>query len=100
MKRIPAAELLRRHIKYLWFEYVKTHHGNTPRFADCQVRWLDNDESMPVWIKMNTNIRLYDSYMFFNCNGLNDLLRLCEEGGEDFVLVDVFGFYGTFKKMV
>lgn len=85
---------LEHHIRGLWEDYKRTHHGNTPRYADVQVRWLDNDESMPVWMKMTPRIGKFDDYVFFSCNGLEDLLRLTKEGAEDFVLVDVFDFYG------
>lgn len=91
---------LEKHIKYMWEDYKKSHNGNSPRYADCQVRWLDNDESMPVWIKLNHSRDKYDDYIFYYCNGLNDLLSLSKEGVEDFVLVDVFDFYGNIARRI
>lgn len=88
----PNDDFTREHIEMMWHVYVSLHKEE-PRYADCQVRWLNEEESMPVCIKLNATLDEHDDEIFFYCNGLNDLLSLLEHVAEDFVLVDVMEFY-------
>lgn len=82
-------------IKEQWDEHLYAN-GATPKFADCEIRYLDDKEPMKVIIKLDSTQDVQDNLIFFYCDGLADLLSLCEEdNGEDFVITDFYGFCDT-----
>lgn len=74
-------------IKEKWNNYIQAN-GEEPLYADCRVRFKKEQNGMDVTIKLVDDFDDRDDLIFFYCTGLNDLLSLCEDGVEDFVITD------------
>lgn len=76
-------------------EYQKFYneHGYEPNYADCLIRWKDSKETaeMKIALELNSESEMDDD-VFFYVDSLSDLKSLTDEGVEDFVVVDFFGF--------
>ena len=87
-------ENIKENIKEKWNEYVQAN-GCEPVYADCRVQFKHEDNGMDVNIKLLDELDDKDNLIFYYTSGLNDLLSLCEEGIEDFVITDFYGFCDT-----
>ena len=90
---------LQQQIKSKYNEYV-TENGEEPLFTDVTIRFDGQDFIEDVTIKLvpsteqEQNGEGDDNEIFFYCNGIDGLLDLCENNnGEDFVVVDFFGYF-------
>ena len=90
---------LQQEIKSKYNEYV-AENGKKPLFTDVAVRFYGQDLIEDVAIKLvpsteeEQNGEGDDNEIFFYCDGIDGLLDLCEsDNGEDFVVVDFFGYF-------
>jgi len=90
---------LQQEIKSKYNEYI-AENGKSPLFTDVTVRFDGEDRTEDVAIKLIPSTEEEqdgegdDNEIFFYCNGIEDLLDLCEsDNGEDFVVVDFFGYF-------
>lgn len=80
-------------IDNLFMEYMKKQ-GKEPRFANCTIRFLDDEESsQQVTIKLSSGfIEEEDDHVFFFCNSLSGLKSLTSAGCEDFIVTEINSF--------
>ncbi|MBR0064107.1 MAG: hypothetical protein IJQ06_00755 [Paludibacteraceae bacterium] len=65
-----------------------------PLYARCYVTFNDEENGTDVVIKLTSDKDEKDGEIFFYCDGLDDLVRLCyEENGEDFELTELVEFF-------
>lgn len=90
---------LQQEIKNKYDEYV-AENGKKPLFTDVAVRFDGQDLVEDVAIKLvpstedEQNGEGDDNEIFFYCNGIDDLLNLCDiNNGEEFMVVDFFGYF-------
>lgn len=93
---------LKETIKELFDEY-KSKHIFEPRFAHVQIEWDDatfDDEPYDAIIKLNTDVIAdEDDEVCYYCEGIDELLLLCDYNiynPADFTIV---GFYGFTEKL-
>ena len=87
-------ELVNAHKQYVM------QNGVEPKYTDVTIRFNGEDRTEDVVIKLNPSTEEEqngegdDNEIFFYCNGIDGLLDLCEnDNGEDFVVVDFFGYF-------
>ena len=85
-------ENIKDNIKEKWNEYVQAN-GCEPVYADCRAQFKHEDSGMDVTIKLLDELDDQDNRIFYYTSGLNDLLRLCEEGIEYFVVTELYDLY-------
>lgn len=76
-------------------EFVKfvAHHSKEPLYAICGIVWKDTNERENVKIQLSSDTNPdEDDDIFFYCNSVIDLKSLCEFGGEDFVVIEIYWF--------
>ena len=90
---------LQQEIKNKYNEYVM-ENGKEPLFTDVAVRFDGQDICEDVTIKLvpstekEQNGEGDDNEIFFYCNGIDDLLNLCDNNnGEEFMVADFFGYF-------
>lgn len=90
---------LQKEIKGAYDKYV-AEHGEEPKFTDVAIRFRNEDSAMDVVIKLEDSTEEEqngggdDDEIFFYCGSIDGLLKLCEEdNGEDFVIIDFFGYF-------
>lgn len=82
------------------YQSFKNNVGCEPNYARCRVRFDTDGSEEDVVIRLtpSTNEEQQgegeDNEIFFYCNGLDDLVRLCyEENGEDFCPTELVNFF-------
>ena len=90
---------LQQEIKNKYEENV-IENGKEKLFTDVEVRFDGQDICEDATIKLvpstedEQNGEGDDNDIFFYCNGIDDLLNLCDiNNGEDFMVVDFFGYF-------
>lgn len=77
------------HEEYLDYESTV---GVSPKYVSCLIK-LDNEENgQDVIIKLTSDTDEKDDEIFFYCDGLDDLVRLCKDDKEDFDLIEIYEF--------
>lgn len=91
---------LQQEIKNKYDEYLELNDGRKPLFVDVAVRFDGQDIAEDATIKLvpstedEQNGEGDDNEIFFYCNGIDDLLNLCDiNNGEEFMVVDFFGYF-------
>ena len=75
------------------YEAFIAENGFEPKFAYCQVTFLDNGSSFDATIKLSCDDDEDDNFIFYYCNGLSDLLSMYEKGSaNDFYISGVAEF--------
>ncbi len=77
------------------FQKYVQKNGVEPNLAECQITWLDDGNSCEVNIQLSVDSNPeMDDWIFFYCNGLNDLKALTAPGsdGENFIVTDFYHF--------
>lgn len=69
--------------------YMQNHDAE-PRYARVRVQYHDQENGMDVIIKLNDEVDEFDEDIFFNCTGIDDLIRLCYADTEDFDVTEVY----------
>lgn len=68
-------------------------NGHEPRYAYCEIEWLDDHETCEVVFKLSCDAdKSEDDKIFFYCNSVRDLQSMTEKGTEDFVITDIHSF--------
>lgn len=80
-------------IETLFTLYVDAN-GKEPQFANCTIRFLDDEESsQQVTIKLSSGFtEEKDDHVFFFCNSLSGLKSLTSAGCEDFIVTEINSF--------
>lgn len=73
-------------------EFCK-EHGHEPRYAYCEIEWLDDHETCEVVFKLSCDTdESEDDKIFFYCNSVKDLMSMTEEGSQDFIITEIYSF--------
>ena len=90
VKNIEKA--MANNIKDQYIEYVK-ENSDLPQYAHCEITFKEDPKTEEVIIKMTPDVNeSEDESIFYNCDSLNDLLSLCNEGSQDFKIVGFIKF--------
>lgn len=74
-------------IDALFIEYVK-EHGTEPQYAECTIRYLDENFTHNYTIKLSSDIvEEEDDSIFFYCNSLAELKSLTLPGIGEFIII-------------
>lgn len=85
-------KVLANNIKDQYIEYVKDN-SDLPQYAHCEIAFKEDPKTEEVIIKMAPDVNeSEDDNIFYNCDSLNDLLSLCNEGSQDFKIVGFIKF--------
>ena len=77
-----------------------TERGIEPHYAECLIRWKDNNETVEVRIAIGMDSDTEkDDEIFFYCDTLEDMKSLAEIGGKDFCIADCYGF-GVYEDLL
>lgn len=91
----PAKNLekvLVNNIKDQYIDYVK-ENSDLPQYAHCEITFKEDPKTEEVIIKMTSDVNeSEDESIFYNCDSLNDLLSMCNEGSQDFKIVRFIKF--------
>ena len=72
------------------FEKFSCKKGDSPVYADCIIRFLDDNSEAEESFKMDCGSEEDDDDVFYFCNGLADLQSMTEEGScNDFIITDI-----------
>lgn len=78
------------HSKFIEFCNANKHE---PRYANCEIEWLDDHNKCEVTIKMSCDTDdNEDDDIFYYCDSLKDLESLTEPGCEDFIVTEIYSF--------
>lgn len=92
MVEITTNNLVQHTIRSQFVEYCEKN-GYEPKFANCQIQWLDDKSTCDVTIKMSSDaIESEDDHILFYCDSLKDLESLTEPGCEDFIVTEIYSF--------
>lgn len=84
---------LPQQIKAAYGEHCATY-GQEPKYAEVRVMWDDGCYYDNAIIKLMCDEDKKDDRIFFYCNGLKDLLDLCDiTEGSEFIVVKLYDFY-------
>ena len=76
------------------FRQFKNYVGCEPHYARCRIRFDTDGSEEDVVIKLTSDEDEKDDEIFFYCDGLDDLVRLCyAENGEDFDLIELVEYF-------
>lgn len=84
------------------FEDYKTRHIFSPKYAHVQIDWNDatfDDEPYDVVIKLDTIVDNEDNEICYYCEGVDELLLLCEYNNDNPADFTIVGFYGFTEKL-
>lgn len=83
---------IKNEIEQKFNEFVKKN-GKESAYAVCEIVWKDTNNLENVKIQLSSDSNPdEDDDIFFYCDSLNDLKSLCEFGGEDFIVTEIYGF--------
>ena len=76
------------------FNTFTKNHSYEPRYASVQIKFKGYEEPEDMIIKLfeSYDSEWEDNQIFFYCRSLGDLLSLCNEGCEDFIITDIYDF--------
>lgn len=72
-------------------EYESTV-GVSPKYVRCRIKFDNEENGQDIIIKLTSDTDEKDDEIFFYCNGLDDLVRLCYVDTEDFDLIEIYEF--------
>lgn len=80
-------------IKEKYNEFIEKN-GHEPVYADCVVRFANNDVDNYLSFKLNCELDKADDLIFYYCSGIEELISLTETSGDnEFVVTEVVDFY-------
>lgn len=74
------------------FEEYESTTGITPKYVSCCIKFHDEENGLDVIIKMSSDKDKQDDKIFYYCDGLDDLVRLCKDDTEDFDIIEIYDF--------
>lgn len=77
------------HEEYLDYESTV---GISPKYVRCRIKFDNEENGQDVIIKLTSDTDEKDDEIFFYCDGLDDLVRLCYVDTEDFDLIEIYEF--------
>lgn len=77
------------HEEYLDYESTV---GVSPKYVSCLIKFDNEENGQDVIIKLTSDTDEKDDEIFFYCDGLDDLVRLCYVDTEDFDLIEIYEF--------
>lgn len=66
--------------------------GVSPKYVSCLIKFDNEENGQDVIIKLTSDTDEKDDEIFFYCDGLDDLVRLCYVDTEDFDLIEIYEF--------
>ena len=92
MVEIVVNNPVQQAIRSKFIEFCDTNE-HEPRYANCEIEWLDDHNKCEVTIKMSSDVvKGEDDEIFYYCDSLKDLESLTEAGCEDFIVTEVYSF--------
>ena len=74
------------------YEDYESTVGVSPKYVSCLIKFDNEDNGQDVIIKLTSDTDEKDDEIFFYCDGLDDLVRLCKDDKEDFDLIEIYEF--------
>lgn len=79
------------------FNEFKKKFGREPTYVNAQIMWKDNKETAEMKFKLDDGYDPEDDdEVFFSCHGIESFIEMEKdksfEGGEDFIITQVFDF--------
>lgn len=74
------------------YEDYESTVGVSPKYVLCRIKFDNEENGQDVIIKLTSDTDEKDDEIFFYCNGLDDLVRLCYVDTEDFDLIEICEF--------
>lgn len=83
---------IKAEIKCKFKEFVD-YNRKEPQYAVCGITWKDTNkqEDVKIQLSCDSNPDKEDD-IFFYCNSLTGFESLCEFGGEDFIVTEMYSF--------
>ena len=74
------------------YEDYESTVGVSPKYVSCLIKFDNEENGQDVIIKLRTYTDEKDDDIFYYCDGLYDLVRLCKDDKEDFDLIEIYEF--------
>lgn len=74
------------------YEDYESTVGVSPKYVSCLIKFDNEENGQDVIIKLTSDTDEKDDDIFFYCDGLDDLVRLCYVDTEDFDLIEIYEF--------
>lgn len=74
------------------YEAYESTVGISPKYVRCRIKFDNEENGQDVIIKLRTYTDEKDNEIFYYCDGLYDLVRLCKDDKEDFDLIEIYEF--------
>lgn len=74
------------------YEDYESTVGVSPKYVSCLIKFDNEENGQDVIIKLTSDTDEKDDEIFFYCDGLDDLVRLCYVDTEDFDLIEIYEF--------
>lgn len=74
------------------YEDYESTVGVSPKYVRCRIKFDNEENGQDVIIKLTSDTYEKDDEIFFYCDGLDDLVRLCYVDTEDFDLIEIYEF--------
>lgn len=74
------------------YEDYESTVGVSPKYVRCRIKFDNEENGQDVIIKLTSDTDEKDDEIFYYCDGLYDLVRLCKDDKEDFDLIEIYEF--------
>lgn len=82
---------VKRTIDTQYREFIEAN-STEPHYVNCRIVWKDDRKSCDTRIMLSADSGADEEDIFFYCDSLNDLHSLAEQGKEDFIVTECYGF--------